>query len=173
MTMAVLLLAALVGANPAAAATLTYSGDIMTDLQYDLYTVPLQAGQVITATLVCDEIAPGDRPLDPVLSVFFPGGDPSSIASADLYNDDGFGQDDANNGVECNSFDSSRIRFLVPQTGNYVFRADGFGSATGPYTLDILIGPPVGAPALDALGMALGVLALAAVALLQVRRLRA
>jgi len=118
------------------------TGTIASGAQYDLYSVNLPAGYIVQATLVCDEIAPGDRPLDPVLSVFFPGSDPDDITTADLFNDDGFGSDDDPNGVNCNAFQSSRVTFVVPATASYVFRADGFGSSTGPYTLTILGGPP-------------------------------
>jgi len=119
------------------AATTSYSGNIAAGPQYDLYTLHLAEGDRVKATLICDEIAPGDRPLDPVLSVFFPGSDSSDTINADRYNDDGFGLDDSADGVDCNAFDSSRIRFTVPADGDYTFRADGFGSSTGPYTLRI------------------------------------
>jgi hypothetical protein len=87
--------------------------------------------------LICDEIAPGNRPLDPVLSVYFPGSDPNDSGAYDLYDDDGFGLDDDPMGVDCNAFDSSRVIFTTPVAGTYVFRADGFGSSTGRYTLSI------------------------------------
>ncbi len=115
----------------------SFSGVIASGAQYDLYTVDLPANITVVATLVCDPVAPGDRPLDPVLSVFFPGGNPSDTSFADVYNDDGFGTDDDPNGVECNAFDSSRVRFSTPVAGTYTFRADGFGSSTGPYTLTV------------------------------------
>lgn len=128
---------------PAFAATLAvHSGNILSAAQYDLYTQFLTQGSVITATLVCDEIAPGNRPLDPVLSVFLPGADTSNTSYAFAYNDDGFGLDDDPSGVDCNAFDSSRIFFTAPVTGTYTFRADGFGSSTGPYTLTISDTPP-------------------------------
>lgn len=166
--------ATLLTAHAAAGAATVYTGNIMSAAQYDLYTVTLTAGELVTATLVCDEESPGVRPLDPVLSAFLPGVDPSDTSNANFYNDDGFGSDDAPNaGVDCAAFQSSRIRFVAPVDGVYTFRADGFGSATGPYTLAILVGPPVGAPALGELGIVLGVLILAAVALLQFRRSRA
>lgn len=120
------------------AVDVTYSGYILSGAQYDLYTVHLEEGDHVTATLVCDESAPNIRPLDPVLSVYFPGSDPSDTINSDRYNDDGFGLDDDPSGVECDAFDSSRIRFTAPEAGDYIFRADGFGSATGPYTLHII-----------------------------------
>jgi hypothetical protein len=125
----------------------SFSGNIASGAQYDLYTVNLIAGEPIVATLVCD-FDGVSRPLDPVLSVFFPGSDTSDTIFADVYNDDGFGLDDDPNGVDCDAFDSSRVIFGAPVTGTYTFRADGFGSATGPYTLEIHTG--VGNPlALD------------------------
>lgn len=117
----------------------SFSGVIASGAQFDLYTVDLPANVTIIATLICEEVAPGDRPLDPVLSVFFPGGNPSDTLFADVYNDDGFGSDDDPNGVDCNAFDSSRVRFATSVAGVYTFRADGFGSSTGPYSLNIII----------------------------------
>jgi len=131
---------ALLAVSTAFAAAYSYSGNILAGDQYDLYTVTLVAGEQVTATLVCDEIAPGDRPLDPVLSVYFPGVDSSDTSFASVYNDDGFGSDDDAAGVDCNAFDSSRVEFTAPTAGVYTFRADGFGSATGPYTLRIRTG---------------------------------
>lgn len=121
------------------AAAYSYSGTIASGAQYDLYTVHLLAGESVTATLVCD-FDGVSRPLDPVLSAYFPGSDSSDTIFADVYNDDGFGLDDDPNGVDCDAFDSSRIFFAAPVTGDYTFRADGFGSATGPYTLNIRTG---------------------------------
>jgi hypothetical protein len=123
-------------APAALALDMSSSGNIASGAQYDLYTVSLTAGENIVATLVCD-FDGVSRPLDPVLSVYFPGTDPSDTINADVYNDDGFGKDDDPNGVDCNAFDSSRVRFGAPVTGVYTFRADGFGSSTGPYTLEI------------------------------------
>ena len=131
---------ALVLAIPAVfALDLSFSGNIASGAQYDLYTVSLIAGEHVVATLVCD-FDGTSRPLDPVLSVYFPGSDSSDTINADVYNDDGFGQDDDLNGVDCDAFDSSRVNFSAPVSGDYTFRADGFGSATGPYTLEIHTG---------------------------------
>lgn len=129
-----------IGAASVSAADYSFTGDILSGTQYDLYTVDLIAGEHVVATLVCNEIAPGDRPLDPVLSAYFPGVDASDTINANAYNDDGFGLDDDPNGVDCNAFDSSRLQFTAPVTGAYTFRADGFGSATGPYSLVIRTG---------------------------------
>ena len=115
----------------------SYSGNIASDDQYDLYTVTLHAGDRVVATLICDEIAPDDRPLDPILSAYFPGVDSSDLTNATKYNDDGFGSDDSPDGVDCNAFDSARLRFRVEEGGEYTFRVDGFGSSTGPYSLRI------------------------------------
>lgn len=125
----------------ASSASYSFSGNIASGAQFDLYSVHLDPGDQVVATLVCDEISPGDRPLDPVLSVYFPGVDSSSTSNANVYDDDGFGSDDSDSGVDCNAFDSSRLRFEAPDAGDYTFRADGFGSATGPYTLRILVNP--------------------------------
>lgn len=153
------------------------SGTIASGAQYDLYPVHLTKGQAIVATLVCDETAPGngDRPLDPVLSAFVPGnlGTDDTI-NADAYNDDGFGLDDDPAGVDCNAFDSSRIRFTPQVTGDHTFRVDGFGSSTGPYTLRIVAGPSIlEIPTLSQVGLASLALLLIAASLVLLRRRRA
>lgn len=126
-------------AVPAFALDLSFTGTIASGAQYDLYVIPLLAGEGVTATLVCD-FDGVSRPLDPVLSVFFPGSDSSDTVYADVYNDDGFGSDDDPNGVDCDAFDSSRVTFTAPVSGDYTFRADGFGSSTGPYILSVHTG---------------------------------
>jgi len=159
-------------AVPAAAQIpFTVSSNITTADQYDLYPLTLDAGYTITATLVCD-FDGVSRPLDPVLSVFFPGNTNTDDTSlADAFNDDGFGSDDDPNGVDCDAFDSSRVIFVAPETGTYTFRADGFGSATGPYTLAVNGVPGVLAvPTLDNVGLALLALTLAAGSLFLLRR---
>lgn len=132
----VLLIVVLAAVGAASAVSVTISGTIASGAQFDLYTVDFVAGEDVIATLVCD-FDGVSRPLDPVLSVFFPGGNPSNTIFADVYNDDGFGLDDDPNGVDCDAFDSSRVIFTAPVTGTYTFRADGFGSSTGPYILSI------------------------------------
>lgn len=132
---------ALVWFAPAAMAfDAVYHGNITSGAQFDLYTVHLSKGEQVVATLVCD-FDGVSRPLDPVLSVFSPGVDPSDTIFATFYNDDGFGQDDTPAGVECDAFDSSRVIFQASSEGDYIFRADGFGSSTGPYTLTINTNP--------------------------------
>jgi hypothetical protein len=121
------------------AASFSFSGVIADELEYDLYTVDLIAGDRVAATLICDEESPGSRPLDPVLTVFFPGSDPSNLGDFDEFNDDGYGLDDSPNGVDCDNFDSSVVVFNAPVTGTYTFRADGFDIRTGPYTLTIYV----------------------------------
>lgn len=151
----------------------THTGTIASADQYDLYSVALPAGFIVTGTLVCDEAAPGSRPLDPVLSVFFPGSDPADVDNADVYDDDGFGSADDPAGVDCDAFQSSRVVFRAPAAGSYVFRADGFGSATGPYTLVIRGEPPRTVPTLGLSGFVVLAAALACIAFLAQRRRRA
>jgi hypothetical protein len=128
----------LLAVPPAEAQEWVFTGTIASADQFDTYVTPISAGQVVVATLVCDEVAPGDRPLDPVLSAYMPSNPgPIDPINADFYNDDGFGTDDFPTGVDCNAFDSSFIRFVAPETGDYTWRVDGFGSSTGPYTLTI------------------------------------
>jgi hypothetical protein len=132
----------LLASSPAAAQTTVHTGTIASGAQFDLYTSFLIRGTRVEARLICEELVPGSRPLDPVLSMYFPGGgDPTDVATADAYNDDGFGSDDDPEGVDCNAFDSSRLILVTPRTGTYTFRADGFGSSTGPYSLSIAIQP--------------------------------
>jgi hypothetical protein len=138
-----LLAAAIFAVAPSAAfATITSfrSSTIASGAQYDLYTFFLVKGAVVEARLVCN-FNGVSRPLDPVLSVYFPGSDPSDTINADVYNDDGFGLDDHPEGVDCDAFDSSRLTMTAPVTGNYTFRADGFGSSTGPYTMTVFATP--------------------------------
>lgn len=162
-------------ASSVAASTTQYTGTITSGADFDLYTMSIQRGAFVIATLVCDEDpgVPGSRPLDPVLSAYFPGSDPSDTINADVYNDDGFGSDDSPLGVDCDAFDSARITFTALTDGVFTFRVDGFGSSTGPYTLNIIVVDAIGVPALDRRGLALAVAMLAGVALFQFRRLRA
>lgn len=149
------------------------SGNISTDVQYDLYTVTLPATS-ITATLVCD-FDGVSRPLDPVLSVYFPGNtNTNDTTLADAYDDDGFGADDDPNGVDCDAFDSSRVIFFAPVDGDYVFRVDGFGSSTGPYTLTVGQTPSIlEVPTLDLVGVVGFALLLAGASFYLMRRRRA
>lgn len=119
--------------------SVTYSGNITSGAQFDLYTLDLTVGDLVTATLICD-FDGVSRPLDPVLSGYDPGTDSSDTINAQYYNDDGFGSDDDAAGVDCDAFDSSRFTFFAPVTGTFTFRVDGFGSSTGPYTLTIAVG---------------------------------
>jgi hypothetical protein len=151
-------LATVMTATAATAATTQYSGDITSGAQYDTYTLQLAQGDVVTANAVCDT----PDTLDTILSVFFPGNDPSNISNADIFNDDGGDK-------ICGGFRASRVQFIAPASGTYTFRVDGFGSATGPYTLTIVVNA-VGAPALDRIGVLLALLALAGVALLRFRQ---
>jgi hypothetical protein len=114
----------------------TRTSTIASGPEYHLFSIPLIAGMGVTATLVCD-FNGVSRPLDPVLSVYFPGVDPSDTINASVYNDDGFGLDDSVQGTDRDAFDSSQVMFAAPVTGMYFFRAEGFGSSTGPYTLTI------------------------------------
>lgn len=109
----------------------TFTGTITSGSDYKLHTVDLGAGQSVTATLVCAEIAPGNRPLDPVLTVFFPGSDPTNYGDYDLYDDDGL------KSVPCNAWWSSTVSFTTTVSGTYTFRADGFSTSTGPYILTV------------------------------------
>ena len=130
-------LTALASSLPVQAAHYQYSGNIMSGAQFDTYPIFLRRGDLITATLVCDQVQGGSRPLDPVLSIFLPFDPAVDTAAAVFYNDDSFGLDDDPAGVDCDAFDSARIIARAPQSGTFTFRADGFGSATGPYTLTI------------------------------------
>lgn len=164
-------LLALAGSAAQAQLPFTVSGTIASGPQYDLYTVTLPEAGAITGTLVCD-FDGVSRPLDPVLSVYFPGNTGwDDTINADVYNDDGFGTDDDPLGVDCDAFDSSRVLFNAPVAGDYVFRADGFGSATGPYTLAIdFTRGLVFIPTLDSVGIALFAVLLVGASLLLLRR---
>lgn len=124
----------LISASVSFAATFSYSGTIASGAQFDNYTVYLEAGSSVVATLVCD-FDGVSRPLDPVLSMF------NSGLEMVAFNDDGFGLDDDPAGVDCDAFDSSRIFFTVFHSGDYIFQVNGFGSSTGPYTLTVNVTP--------------------------------
>lgn len=113
------------------AASYAFSGTIASGPQYDLYSINLIGGESVDATVYCAD--PPNNTLDTIVSVYFPGSDPSSTANADVYNDDGGSQ-------LCGGFHNSHLAFGAPVTGVYVFRVDGFGSATGDYTLNIVTG---------------------------------
>ena len=115
-----------------ATSTITYTGTIASGPQYDLYAVDLVAGNIVTGSVYC--APPPNNTLDSILSVYFPGSDSSSTSNADVYNDDG-GPD------ICGGFRDSTLTFVAPVTGSYTFRVDGFGSATGDYTLVIQVEP--------------------------------
>lgn len=161
---------ALTSSMAAHAATFVFSGNILTGAQFDTYPIFLTRGDSIVATLVCDQVQGGSRPLDPTLSIFLPLSLPNDTAFAAFYNDDGFGLDDDPNGVDCDAFDSSRIIAQAPQSGTFTFRVDGFGSSTGPYTLTVNTTPGHDSiPTLNEYGLILIGLLLAGFAL---RRLR-
>ena len=164
-------LAGLAASLPVQAAHYQYTGNITSGAQFDTYPIFLTRGDLITATLVCDQVQGGSRPLDPALSVFLPFDPAIDTAAAVLYNDDGFGTDDDPAGVNCDAFDSARIIARAPQSGTFTFRADGFGSATGPYTLTIDTEPGYnGIPTLNQYGLILLGLLLAGFALHGLRR---
>ncbi|MFN8452749.1 MAG: hypothetical protein U0521_30110 [Anaerolineae bacterium] len=121
----------LVGVTAVSAAGYSFSGNIASGAQYDLYSIDLIAGEVVSATVYCAD--PPNNTLDSILSVYFPGSDPSSTSNADVYDDDGGSQ-------SCGGFHNSTLSFGAPVTGSYIFRVDGFGSATGEYTLNITTG---------------------------------
>jgi len=150
-----------------------FTGTIASADQFDLHTVFLVTGQQVGASLVCD-FDGVSRPLDPVLSVFRPSNpNTDDVLLADYYNDDGFGADDFPWGVDCDAFDSSYVTFTADETGDYTFRADGFGSSTGPYILTVdRVDTWVSIPTLDELGFAALAAALAAAALVSPHRRR-
>lgn len=163
-------------AAPARSDHYVFSSNITTGDQYDLYPIDLRTGDHVRATLVCDETTPGngDRPLDPVFSAYAPGVDPSDIVNATFYNDDGFGTDDYPNGVDCNAFDSSILLFVADQDGEWYFRADGFGSTIGPYTMTIdTTAIATAIPTLDEVGLVALAIVLAGLSLVFLKRRRA
>ena len=110
-------LAGLASSLPVQAAHYQYSGNILTGAQFDTFPIFLRRGDFITATLVCDQVQGGGRPLDPVLSVFLPFDPAVDTAAAVMYNDDGFGLDDARQSV-ITAYDIRNARPIGLQ-GNY------------------------------------------------------
>ncbi len=153
------------------AANYVYTGNILTGPQYDTYPIFLTRGDLVRATLVCDQIDGGTRPLDPALSVYLPLALADDTAAAVMYNDDGFGLDDDPAGINCDAFQSSRIIARAPQSGTFTFRADGFGSSTGPYTLTIDTTPGYDSiPTLNEYGLIILGLLMAGIAMRGLRR---
>lgn len=161
-----LLLIATIGFAPTLRADVFhYAGTIATGAQYDLYTISLPAHTRVVADLVC--APPPDNTLDTILTLFAPGADTSDTANATFYNDDG-------GTADCGGFHSSRLDVIVDTGGDWTFRVDGFGSAVGDYTLDIVTSDAsiVAIPTLDGVGLTLLVLMLSGAALFVMRRQR-
>jgi hypothetical protein len=155
-------LIALSSSMAAHAAHYVFTGNILTGAQFDLYPIFLNQFDRVTATAVCDP-SPNNT-LDTVLTAFRPGADTSSTNNAAFYNDDGGPED-------CGGFHSSRLVFEAPQGGPWTFRVDGFGSATGPYTLTIdTVGDARPIPTLNEYGLILLGLLLAGFAMRGLRR---
>lgn len=156
----VLLVSLLLAAPALRAESFHFEGNITSGAQYDLYPIDLPDGTHVYADLTC-----GDPfTLDTILSIFAPGADTSDLTQSLFYNDDG-GPD------VCGGFRSSRLDVQLPGPGLYTFRVDGFGSATGPYTLDIETTTVAAAiPTLDVVGLILLAAALAGISLLLLRR---
>lgn len=111
---------------------LTYTGTIASDPQYDLYSLDLAQGNIVTATVYCAD--PPDNTLDTILTAFFPGSDTSDTDFANVYNDDGGSK-------ACGGYRNSSLNFVAPTSGSFTLRVDGFGSSIGDYTLVIQIDP--------------------------------
>lgn len=163
-TLLFLLVVAVAFVPAANAAEYHFSGTIATGPQYDLYTIHLMANEVAVADTHC--AAPPNNTLDTILTAYAPGVDPSDTANATFYNDDG--------GADiCGGFHNSHLEFAATVEGDWVFRVDGFGSAVGDYTLDIVTSPNVvSVPTLDTVGLALLFLMLGGAALFVLRRQR-
>jgi serralysin len=122
-------LAIVLAAGAVFATSTSFSGDIASGAQTDTYTLFFDAGTTITAELLCEN----PYTLDTVLALYNSGG--TMIA----YNDDGGPR-------SCGSFRSSLLTYVFTEAGDYTFHVDGFGSSTGPYTLNINANPGAGAP---------------------------
>ena len=161
-----LLLVATIGFAPTLRADVYhYDGTIASGPEYDLYTISLPAHTRVVADLVC--APPPGNTLDTILTLFAPGADTSDTANATFYNDDG-------GTAICGGFLASRLDVIVDTGGDWTFRVDGFGSAVGDYTLDIVTSDAsiVAIPTLDGVGLTLLVLMLSGAALFVMRRQR-
>ena len=159
-----LALAALCGvflAVPAFAANYVFNGNITTGAQYDTYTIPLNRGDFVDAVVTC--ASPPNNTLDSVLSMYHPFVSATDTSLSRFYDDDG-GPD------VCGGFHDSKLSVVADLGGDWTVRVDGFGSATGAYTLTINVRPGYnGIPTLSEYGLiALGLL----LAAFGVRRLR-
>lgn len=99
------------------AETTVFSG-ILSPGNAQSFTMDLNVGDTVEATLVCT-----DGILDPFLRVYDPSG--TQIA----YNDDGY--------TPCNSFSSSIVQFSVLVAGTYRFEANAYAGPDGEFTLTI------------------------------------
>ncbi len=160
-----LLPATLTFASASRADEFHYTGTIASGTQFDLYPLEIAARTRVVADLVC--APPPGNTLDTVLSIFAPGADTSDTGNSTFYNDDGGPED-------CGGFHSSHLDVIIEDGGTWTFRVDGFGSATGDYTLDIVTSSAaiVAIPTLDSVGLALLVLLLSGAALHLLRRQR-
>lgn|GEM_PF-1312943 len=132
LTCLIVIVAAFIFVLPTAADDgVSFSGTISFVGDSNDHNVSLSAGQNVIAELICTEASPGNRPLDPYLTVYGPNG-------FSIYNDDDYSIQN------CNSASSSLVTFIVPTSGTYTFNAAGCCSSTGPYRLNINSGEEVG-----------------------------
>ena len=120
----------------------TVSGDLsesdpeLGDRRYDSYRIRLAKDEAIQADMKSDAL---DSYLDVIAS-----GEDEPLKSHD---DVGGGSRDA------------RLRFVAPEAGDYILRAQGFAGGTGAYTLSVqrrVVAPPPRLVALDSAGEASG-----------------
>lgn len=116
--------------------TLSESDPELGDRHYDSYRIRLGKGEAIQADMKSEA-------LDSFLDVIAAGGDEALKSHDDI----GGGSRDA------------RLRFVAPDAGEYILRAQGFSGGTGAYTLSVQrrqIAPPPQVLPLDAEGEASG-----------------
>src|SRR5262245_24256834 len=94
--------------SEAAPGTFVYTGSIGNN-GYNVYALPLFAGEQVVATHTCNVNAPPPTGLDPRLWVFRP--DFSQLA----FNDDGYAT------WPCAGFFAARITFTAPTSGTFYF----------------------------------------------------
>ena len=96
-----------------------------------IFSVAINAGDQIVATVLCEMAADGLRPIDPALTVSSPQV-AGSLERWQWYNDDNPTVSD------CVDYHSSLISFEAPISGDYEFVIENLASRSGPFSLEIM-----------------------------------
>ena len=98
---------------------------------YFIFSYPINAGDQIIATVLCELTADGLCPVDPALTIFSPRID-GLLERQQWYNDDN------PNVGDCVDYQSSQVTFEAPVSGDYEFDIENLAPRSGPFSLEIL-----------------------------------